>query len=272
MQASQQKEQGRSRNPKERIILCKSQINQEQSLFLLSTVSPIRAAVVSVSMQTSITKELKSSTFSPLIPPLLPQVDMDDDGGQDEMEWLMEEQEAPSMSSGPASSSHHGGSRGGANGHITTKPVNGLRSLACGGAGGVEELDDEDSEDEVLSVPGVRVFKAAPPSSAPRSSVFRSVFMQVRPRVPPALLGRWLGLQRAVGERKELERGKRERRREQEFVTKGKGRANGSCLSAPSLSAPLPSYVSAPLRSMAFCEPVIGMKDGFPKPIREEMP
>ena len=45
-----------------------------------------------------------------------------------------------------------------------------------GGGGGVEELDDDDSEDEVLSVPGVRVFKAPP---APRSSAFRSVFMQV---------------------------------------------------------------------------------------------
>uniref|UniRef100_A0A8C4YYE4 Insulin-like growth factor 2 receptor n=1 Tax=Gadus morhua TaxID=8049 RepID=A0A8C4YYE4_GADMO len=89
-------------------------------------------------------------------------VDMDDQGGQDEMEWLMEEQDPP----------------GGANGHITAKPVNGLRSL---------ELDDDDSEDEVLSVPGVRVFKAPPPSSAPLSAALRSVFMQVRSGAPPAL-------------------------------------------------------------------------------------
>ena len=125
----------------------------------------------------------------PTPPPPLPQVDMDDQGGQDEMEWLMEEQDPPPTSSDPASSSRHGAGRGGANGHITAKPVNGLRSLAFGGggAGGAEELDDDDSEDEVLSVPGVRVFKAPPPSSAPLSAALRSVFMQVRPGAPPAL-------------------------------------------------------------------------------------
>ncbi|XP_071019066.1 cation-independent mannose-6-phosphate receptor-like [Oncorhynchus clarkii lewisi] len=71
-------------------------------------------------------------------------VTMDDEGGDDEMEWLMEEMEAPAMSS-------RLGKEGQENGHITTKPVNGdaLRSFS---------LDEqEDSEDEVLSVPGVRV-------------------------------------------------------------------------------------------------------------------
>lgn len=69
---------------------------------------------------------------------------MDDEGGDDEMEWLMEEMEAPAMSS-------RLGKEGQENGHITIKPVNGnaLRSFS---------LDEqEDSEDEVLSVPGVRV-------------------------------------------------------------------------------------------------------------------
>lgn len=87
------------------------------------------------------------------------------------MEWLMEELEAPPPSSTLSSQrgrSHH------SNGHITTKPVNtdGLRSFT---------LDDQedDSEDEVLSVPGVRVVK---PSGASRnSSALRSVFLQVSP-------------------------------------------------------------------------------------------
>uniref|UniRef100_A0A8C7K5E3 Insulin-like growth factor 2 receptor n=1 Tax=Oncorhynchus kisutch TaxID=8019 RepID=A0A8C7K5E3_ONCKI len=71
-------------------------------------------------------------------------VNMDDEGGEDEMEWLMEEIEAPAMSSRLGKEHQE-------NGHITTKPVNAdaLRSFS------LEE--QEDSEEEVLSVPGVCV-------------------------------------------------------------------------------------------------------------------
>lgn len=95
---------------------------------------------------------------------------MDEEGGEEEMEWLMEELEAPqtsSSSSAPRGRSNH------ANGHITTKRVNtdGLRSFS------LDEQDDDDSEDEVLSVPGVRVVKS---SGASRHSVAqRSAFLQV---------------------------------------------------------------------------------------------
>ncbi|KAL0967415.1 hypothetical protein UPYG_G00251950 [Umbra pygmaea] len=71
-------------------------------------------------------------------------VNMDDEEGEEEMEWLMEEMETPAISSRRAK-------EGKENGHITTKTVNAdaLRSFS---------LDEqEDSEDEVLSVPGVRV-------------------------------------------------------------------------------------------------------------------
>ncbi|KAJ8009057.1 hypothetical protein DPEC_G00084890 [Dallia pectoralis] len=71
-------------------------------------------------------------------------VNVDDEEGEEEMEWLMEEMEPPAMSSRQVKEGH-------GNGHITTKPVNAdaLRSFS---------LDEqEDSEDEVLSVPGVRV-------------------------------------------------------------------------------------------------------------------
>ncbi|XP_054616857.1 cation-independent mannose-6-phosphate receptor [Dunckerocampus dactyliophorus] len=85
-------------------------------------------------------------------------VNMDEDAGEDEMEWLMEELE------GPPASSHHVRSNH-SNGHIKTKPVNtdGLRSFS------LDEQED-DSEDEVLSVPGVRVVKS--------SSAHRSVFLK----------------------------------------------------------------------------------------------
>lgn len=78
---------------------------------------------------------------------------MDEEGGEEEMEWLMEELEAPPASS---SSSSHRGKSNHANGHITTKPVNtdGLRSFSL-------DEQEEDSEDEVLSVPGVRVVKSS---------------------------------------------------------------------------------------------------------------
>ncbi|KAB5540056.1 hypothetical protein PHYPO_G00096970 [Pangasianodon hypophthalmus] len=64
-------------------------------------------------------------------------VSMDEDGCEDEMEWLMEEVEIP------AQTPHE-------NGHITTKPVSAdaLRSFS---------LDEQDSEEEVLTIPGVRV-------------------------------------------------------------------------------------------------------------------
>lgn len=91
-------------------------------------------------------------------------VNMDEEGGEEEMEWLMEELEAPPTSAG----AKHGRSQQ-SNGHITTKPVNtdGLRSFSL----------DEDSEDEVLSVPGVRVLKS---SSAHRghSRAQRSALLQ----------------------------------------------------------------------------------------------
>ncbi|XP_071323597.1 cation-independent mannose-6-phosphate receptor isoform X2 [Trachinotus anak] len=95
-------------------------------------------------------------------------VNMDDEGGEEEMEWLMEELEAPPTSS---SSSSHRGRSNHANGHITTKRVNtdGLHSFT---------LDDQedDSEDEVLSVPGVKVVKS---SGLSRQSVaHRSAFLQ----------------------------------------------------------------------------------------------
>uniref|UniRef100_A0A3B3VE79 Insulin-like growth factor 2 receptor n=1 Tax=Poecilia latipinna TaxID=48699 RepID=A0A3B3VE79_9TELE len=71
-------------------------------------------------------------------------VNTDEEGGEEEMEWLMEELETP------LSSSSHRGRSNHSNGHIRTKPVNtdGLRSFS------LDEQDD-DSEDEVLSVPGV---------------------------------------------------------------------------------------------------------------------
>lgn len=71
---------------------------------------------------------------------------MDEDGCEDEMEWLMEETETPTRE--PQQ-----------NGHITTKPVSAdaLRSFS---------LDEQDSEDEVLTVPGVRVTRGSSLSSS----------------------------------------------------------------------------------------------------------
>lgn len=95
-------------------------------------------------------------------------VNMDEEGGEEEMEWLMEELEAPPTSS--SSSSQRGKSNHG-NGHITTKPVNtdGLRSFSL-------DDPDDDSEDEVLSVPGVRVVKSSGLSR--HSAANRSAFLQ----------------------------------------------------------------------------------------------
>uniref|UniRef100_A0A8C2ZCN4 Insulin-like growth factor 2 receptor n=1 Tax=Cyclopterus lumpus TaxID=8103 RepID=A0A8C2ZCN4_CYCLU len=94
------------------------------------------------------------------------------EGGEEEMEWLMEELEAPPAST--SSSSHRGRSNHG-NGHITTKPVNtaGLRSFSLD----EHDDDDDDSEDEVLSVPGVRVVKSSGISR--HSAAHRSPFLQV---------------------------------------------------------------------------------------------
>uniref|UniRef100_A0A8C2ZDD4 Insulin-like growth factor 2 receptor n=1 Tax=Cyclopterus lumpus TaxID=8103 RepID=A0A8C2ZDD4_CYCLU len=99
-------------------------------------------------------------------------VNMDEEGGEEEMEWLMEELEAPPAST--SSSSHRGRSNHG-NGHITTKPVNtaGLRSFSLD----EHDDDDDDSEDEVLSVPGVRVVKSSGISR--HSAAHRSPFLQV---------------------------------------------------------------------------------------------
>ncbi|KAM4522347.1 cation-independent mannose-6-phosphate receptor isoform 2-T2 [Odontesthes bonariensis] len=96
-------------------------------------------------------------------------VNTDEEGGEEEMEWLMEELEAPPTSSSSSSSQRDRSNH--SNGHIRTKPVNteGLRSFS------LDEQDD-DSEDEVLSVPGVRVVKS---SGLPRNSTtHRSAFLQ----------------------------------------------------------------------------------------------
>ncbi|KAM9355931.1 cation-independent mannose-6-phosphate receptor [Pholidichthys leucotaenia] len=93
-------------------------------------------------------------------------VNMDEEGGEEEMEWLMEELETPLSSS----SSHRGRSNH-SNGHITTKPVNtdGLRSFSL-------DEQEEDSEDEVLSVPGVQVIKSS--GASQHSTVHHSAFLQ----------------------------------------------------------------------------------------------
>uniref|UniRef100_A0A8D0D7T5 Insulin-like growth factor 2 receptor n=1 Tax=Sander lucioperca TaxID=283035 RepID=A0A8D0D7T5_SANLU len=110
-------------------------------------------------------------------------VNMDEEGGEEEMEWLMEELEAPPTSS--SSSTHRGKSNHG-NGHIKTKPVNtdGLRSFSLD-----EQDEDDDSEDEVLSVPGVRVVKSSSGLSR-HSSAHRSPFLQVS-IVPTSVLSTW---------------------------------------------------------------------------------
>ncbi|XP_069028432.1 cation-independent mannose-6-phosphate receptor [Embiotoca jacksoni] len=100
-------------------------------------------------------------------------VNMDEEGGEEEMEWLMEELEAPPTSSSlssASSSSHRGGRSSHSNGHIKTKPVNtdGLRRFS------LDEQED-DSEDEVLSVPGVRVLKSSAASRL--AAAQRSIFL-----------------------------------------------------------------------------------------------
>ncbi|XP_024117861.1 cation-independent mannose-6-phosphate receptor [Oryzias melastigma] len=82
-----------------------------------------------------------------------------DEGGEEEMEWLMEEVDVPDS----ASSSHHRSNH--SNGHIRTKRVNtdALRPFP------MDEQED-DSEDEVLSIPGVRVHKPSRSAAAQRSA------------------------------------------------------------------------------------------------------
>lgn len=79
-----------------------------------------------------------------------PQVSTDEDGCEDEMEWLMEEVETPAQM--PQE-----------NGHITTKPVSAdaLRSFS---------LDEQDSEEEVLTIPRVRVQSGQVVASSSSSS------------------------------------------------------------------------------------------------------
>ncbi|XP_064196429.1 cation-independent mannose-6-phosphate receptor [Anguilla rostrata] len=86
-------------------------------------------------------------------------VNMDEEGGEEEMEWLMEEIEPPE-----SSSSRFRKKEVQENGHITTKPVSAeaLRSFP---------LDEQDSEDEVLSVPGVRVQTGRPGPQRPRAAL-----------------------------------------------------------------------------------------------------
>ncbi|XP_011491456.3 cation-independent mannose-6-phosphate receptor [Oryzias latipes] len=87
-------------------------------------------------------------------------VNTDEEGGEEEMEWLMEEVDAPDSSA----SAHHRSNH--SNGHVRTKRVNtdALRPFS------MDEQED-DSEDEVLSIPGVRVHKPSR-SSAPQRSPF----------------------------------------------------------------------------------------------------
>ncbi|XP_076026629.1 cation-independent mannose-6-phosphate receptor [Genypterus blacodes] len=94
-------------------------------------------------------------------------VNMDEEGGEEEMEWLMEEMDAPPKSSSSRRGKSHQG-----NGHITTKRVNtdGLRSFS------LEEQEDDDSEDEVLSVPGVSAAKSS--GASRHNAALRSVFLQ----------------------------------------------------------------------------------------------
>lgn len=78
----------------------------------------------------------------------------DEDGCEDETEWLMEETGTPTRE--PQE-----------NGHITTKPVSAdaLRSFS---------LDEQDSEDEVLTVPGVRIAPSSSTSSRLPSALLKS--------------------------------------------------------------------------------------------------
>uniref|UniRef100_A0A8C1Z5G4 Insulin-like growth factor 2 receptor n=1 Tax=Cyprinus carpio TaxID=7962 RepID=A0A8C1Z5G4_CYPCA len=81
-------------------------------------------------------------------------VNTDEGGCEDEMEWLMEETGTPTRE--PQG-----------NGHITTKPVSAdaLRSFS---------LDEQDSEDEVLTVPGVRIAPSSSTSSRLQSALLKA--------------------------------------------------------------------------------------------------
>ncbi|KAJ8270708.1 hypothetical protein GJAV_G00118320 [Gymnothorax javanicus] len=88
-------------------------------------------------------------------------VNTDEEGGEEEMEWLMEEIWPPD-----SSSSHSRRKEVQENGHIAPKPVSAP-------ALGSFPLDEQDSEDEVLSVPGVRVQRGRPsaPQRPPRGAL-----------------------------------------------------------------------------------------------------
>lgn len=74
--------------------------------------------------------------------PLCPQqVNKEEEVDENETEWLMEEVQAPAPR--PAKDGQE-------NGHVTTKPVEAAALASLHG-------DDQDSEDEVLTIPEVRV-------------------------------------------------------------------------------------------------------------------
>uniref|UniRef100_W5NFE2 Insulin-like growth factor 2 receptor n=1 Tax=Lepisosteus oculatus TaxID=7918 RepID=W5NFE2_LEPOC len=75
-------------------------------------------------------------------------ISTEEDGAEDETEWLMEEVATPDSLSRVAKECQE-------NGHITTKPVNADAFNAF-------PLDEQDSEDEVLTVPGVRIQSSQP--------------------------------------------------------------------------------------------------------------
>ncbi|XP_063079301.1 cation-independent mannose-6-phosphate receptor [Engraulis encrasicolus] len=89
-------------------------------------------------------------------------VSTEENGEEDEMEWLMEELESPGKAS-----DHQ-------NGHVTTR-ADALRALP------LDEGDSEE-EDEVLTLPGVRIHSASSSSSASRPKP------RARPLPMPALL------------------------------------------------------------------------------------
>ncbi|XP_041951218.1 cation-independent mannose-6-phosphate receptor-like isoform X1 [Alosa sapidissima] len=84
-------------------------------------------------------------------------VNTEENGEEDEMEWLMEELESPGKVG-----RHE-------NGHITTKPVSAEAWRAL-------PLDEADSEDEVLTVPGVHIQAAAraKPRARPLPALLRA--------------------------------------------------------------------------------------------------
>ena len=92
------------------------------------------------------------------------QVNKEEEVDENETEWLMEEVQAPAP---------RPGKEGQENGHITTKSVKAEALTSLHG-------DDQDSEDEVLTIPEVRVHsgrgagaESAHPARAPQRKVLR---------------------------------------------------------------------------------------------------